>query len=202
MSTLTGLEDVQNPSDTINVTKKEGNIEKIVKSLKINNEPIHKTVLGNFSQTLEKVKIDNNFSSSGFTYSTSIAEITISQPKSSDKKRNSASSDFYRKLKARAKEKITFLDKALDAYGVIDEIISCKNHKELHARIYDISSHEIIDEISFSSDEFSKSDQKRLVESAIFYWYVGVERTLLGQEKRVSEFRLRRVFGHNSLKNI
>ncbi|EPB4339411.1 hypothetical protein QNZ44_003468 [Enterobacter kobei] len=202
MTTITCLKEIQSPSDTFNVTKKEGNIERIVKSLNINNEPLHRTILEEFSQTLEKNKVNNHFSSTGLTYSTSIAEITISQPQASERKKTTASSDFYKKLKARAKEKITFLDKALDAYGVIDEVTYCKNHKEIHARVYDISSHEIIDEITFSSDEFSKSDQKRLVESAIFYWYVGVERTLLGQEKRVSEFRLRRVFGHNSLKNI
>lgn len=202
MNTLTCLKELQNTSDTVNSTKNEGNIAKIVKNLKINNEPIHKTILENFSQTLEINKNITYCSSVGITYSTNIAEITISQPQIPERKKTSASNEFYRKFKARAKEKITFLEKALDAYGVIDEVTICKNHKEIHARIYDISSHEIIDEISFSSDEFSKSDQKRLVESAIFYWYVGVERTLLGQEKRVSEFRLRRVFGHNSLKNI
>lgn len=202
MNTLTCLKELQNTSDTVNSTKNEGNIAKIVKNLKINNEPIHKTILENFSQTLEINKNITYCSSVGITYSTNIAEITISQPQIPERKKTSASNEFYRKFKARAKEKITFLEKALDAYGVIDEVTNCKNHKEIHARIYDISSHEIIDEISFSSDEFSKSDQKRLVESAIFYWYVGVERTLLGQEKRVSEFRLRRVFGHNPLKNI
>ncbi|MDW9205211.1 hypothetical protein SE956_24075 [Escherichia coli] len=60
-----------------------------------------------------------------------------------------------------------------------------KSNKEIHARVYDINSHEFIDEITFSSDEFSKSDQQKLVENAIFYWYVGMEKLYLDKKKSI-----------------
>ncbi len=193
MTAHTYPEDINNLSNTLSVTKKEKSIDSFVKNHKIHIEPLNRINLENYSQTIEQEQILNVAVGNGMPYSTRVAEISTTQPQSIDRKKIQTNS-FYKRLKARAKEKITFLDKALDTYGVIDEVISFRNHKEIHARIYDIDSHEIIDEISFSSEEFSKSDQKRLVESAIFYWYVGMERTLLGQEKRVSEFRLRRIF--------
>lgn len=193
MTALTYPEDINNLSDTLSVTKKERSIDSFVKNHKIHIEQLNRTNLENYSQTIEQEQILNVAVGNGMAYSTRVAEISVTQPQSIDRKKTQTN-NFYKKLKARAKEKITFLDKALDTYGIIDEVISSKNYKEIHARIYDINSHEIIDEISFSAEEFSKSDQKRLVESAIFYWYVGMERTLLGQEKRVSEFRLRRIF--------
>ncbi|WP_334141286.1 hypothetical protein [Atlantibacter hermannii] len=196
MSVLTYSEYIKNLSDTLTIKKKETSVDLFVKDHKIHLEPLNKTSLENYSQTLE---IETNLKSAevhGMPYTTRVVEISVIQPQGLEHKKP-ISENIYKKLKARAKEKITFLEKALDTYGVIDEVIYLKTHKEIHARIYDINSHEIIDEISFSSDEFSKSDQRRLVESAIFYWYVGVERTLLGQEKRVSEFRLRRIFNQN-----
>ena len=193
MSTLTYPEDVEISSATNTLSKKTKPLESFVKNHDISKERINKTNLENYSQTVEtKQSIKDNFSNIN-NLSTRVAEIYTTQAKTINK-----DNDLYKKLKARVKEKITFLDKALDTYGVIDNIISSNSNKEVQARIYNIISHEIIDEITFSAEEFSKSDQKRLVESAIFYWYVGVERTLFGQEKRVSEFRLRRIFNQKS----
>ncbi|MCR1304586.1 MULTISPECIES: hypothetical protein [unclassified Enterobacter] len=88
------------------------------------------------------------------------------------------------------------LTKHLDSYGVVDSIISNENRKNssktIHARIYDVSSNEFIDEISFLSDEFSLSDQSKLVENCVFYWHVGVEKNIFGSERNISEFRLKR----------
>lgn len=87
------------------------------------------------------------------------------------------------------------LTKHLDSYGVIDNISKTKEHGiyEIYARIYDMSDDEFIDEISFLSSEFTPSDRKRINENAVFYWHVGVEKNIFGQEKHVSEFRLRRI---------
>lgn len=87
------------------------------------------------------------------------------------------------------------LTKHLDSYGVIDNISKTKENDiyEIYARIYDMDDDEFIDEISFLSSEFSLSDRKRINENAVFYWHVGVEKNIFGQEKHVSEFRLRRI---------
>lgn len=124
---------------------------------------------------------------------TKVAEITSTQPTFIEKRKERLT---LKKLQARIKEKTVSLEKALDAYGVIDNLIKKNNNYDynIHARIYDLNNHDLLDEISFSSSEFSKSDQRKLVENAIFYWYVGIEKSLMGQERRVSEFRLRRVF--------
>ena len=165
MNILTYPENSSSLSNTRCVTKKEKNIE-------------------TFEQQQETCSTK---------YSTNIIEIPTPQPFPSTQK-GVKNRTQHKKLKARLKEKITFLEKALDTYGIIDKIVNMKSNKEIHARVYDINSHEFIEEITFSSDEFSKSDQQKLVENAIFYWYVGMEKTLFGQEKRVSEFRLRRIF--------
>ncbi|EFH6196521.1 TPA: hypothetical protein ORS32_000697 [Escherichia coli] len=91
--------------------------------------------------------------------------------------------------------KTVTLTKHLDAYGVIDSIDYNKKKQEINisARIYNILDHEFVDEITFLGSEFSISDQKKLVENAIFYWHVGIEKNIFGREKHVSEFRLRRV---------
>ncbi len=128
---------------------------------------------------------------------TRVTEIIATQPNLIDKKKQEKSA--LRKLQARIKEKTVSLEKALDAYGVIDNLVRAENEYEIHARIYDLENHEILDEITFSSSEFSKSDQQKLVENAIFYWYVGIEKSLMGQERRVSEFRLRRVFNPQTI---
>ncbi|HDX8776507.1 hypothetical protein WNJ68_19725 [Klebsiella grimontii] len=198
MSALTYAEDINNLSETLCTFKKEKRFESFLKSQNIHNAPLNRINLEVHSQTLEIEKCANRVFPSEPLHSTRVAEISTTQPQSFGRKKTH-DNELYKKFKARAKEKITYLEKALDTYGVIDEVKLLKSHKEIHARIYDINSHEIIDEISFSSEEFSKSDQKRLVESAIFYWYVGLERTIFGQEKRVSEFRLRRVFNNTSL---
>jgi len=121
---------------------------------------------------------------------TRIPEIT-SQPSLVDKKSDKG---FFRKFLSSAQTKTVSIEKVLDAYGVVDELIKNNDHYDVYARVYDLTSHEILDEITFSSIEFSKSDQKLLIENAIFYWFVGMENTKSGQRRRVSEFRLRRIY--------
>ena len=188
MNILTYPENSSSLSNTRCVTKKEKNIETFVKTHNITLSCIIKTGFENYSETFEQQQ-----ETCSTEYSTNIIEIPTPQPFPSTQK-GVKNRTQHKKLKARLKEKITFLEKALDTYGIIDKIVNMKSNKEIHARVYDINSHEFIDEITFSSDEFSKSDQQKLVENAIFYWYVGMEKTLFGQEKRVSEFRLRRIF--------
>ncbi|WP_312041191.1 hypothetical protein [Pantoea eucalypti] len=123
---------------------------------------------------------------------TLIPQEIATQPAVIDKKKTGHL--LAKKIQARIKEKVVHLDKALDTYGIIDQIDYTDKNRLISARIYDIHDHSFIDEISFESNEFSKSDRKKLIENAIFYWYVGLERNILGNERRVSEFRLRRVF--------
>ncbi|PWV99573.1 hypothetical protein [Mangrovibacter plantisponsor] len=160
-------------------------------------QPAEIITLENNSETcIEKVKKYSK-SMQNAIIETNIAGIALIQPDTPIKKKNEHSS--WKKSLARKKEKTVSLHKILDAYGIIDEITKKDKSYEIRARIYDIENHEMIDDIVFSSLEFTKSDQQKIVENAIFYWHVGKERTIFGQERRVSEFRLRRVFNPISL---
>lgn len=161
-------------------------------------EHANQGIMERISKTLEFpafISRGENNKSLSIEAETQIPEITTTQPVVG--KTKSQSRAVLRKIQARAKEKIVSLEKVLDAYGVIDNLKINNSEYEVHARIYNLSNHEILDEIVFSSCEFSVSDRQKLVENAVFYWYVGMERTLFGQERRVSEFRLRRVFNSN-----
>lgn len=136
----------------------------------------------------------------GFTianneYSVSISDITTTTPTSGSDGLTLKSRLEAAKIKANTflSSKTVTLTKHLDAYGVIDSIIKDKKDNKISARIYNIADHEFVDEVIFLSKEFSESDQRKLVENAIFYWHVGVEKNIFGREKHVSEFRLRRV---------
>ncbi len=102
--------------------------------------------------------------------------------------------EFYRRVQQALAIKTATLTKYLDAYGVIHSFEKINRYRTtINARIYDVVNNEFIDDISFDSTEFSESDQKKLVENAIFYWHVGCEITFTGKKRDVSEFRLRRV---------
>lgn len=174
----------------------ENNETKLINiTLSTNNskfeEITNKVTLSDYSNTYKHLFISQQ-KSLNLDLTTKIAEITATQPTISSQKKKETFT--LKKLKARIKEKTVSLEKALDSYGVIDHISKAGKFYEIQARIYDLESHDLLNEISFSSEEFSASDRKKLVESAIFYWYVGMERSLLGQERRVSEFRLRRIY--------
>lgn len=143
------------------------------------------SILDNYSLTL-----DGN--SKNIIAGTRIPQAITTQPTELERKKTDQG--LLKKFRARVREKIVSLEKALDTYGVIDEIIYSGQERIISARIYDIYDHGFIDEIKFNSNEFSKSDREKIIENAIFYWFVGVEINLLGNEHRVSEFRLRRVF--------
>ncbi len=175
-------------------TESQSSVTKNIKS-KIDNIT-KKLNLVNYSQTFESQSVIKDVELK-LADTTRVAEVISTQPTFLDKRKEEKSA--LRKLQARIKEKTVSLEKALDAYGVIDNLIRTGRDCEIHARIYDLENHDIIDEITFSSNEFSKSDQQKLVENAIFYWYVGVEKSLMGQERRVSEFRLRRVFNPQTI---
>lgn len=130
-------------------------------------------------------------------YSSSISDIISTAPTSENDGLTLKSRFEKAKIKANSflSSKTVTLKKHLDAYGVIDTIVQDDkdNGIKISARIYNIVDHEFVDEIIFLSKEFSESDQRKLVENAIFYWHVGVEKNIFGREKHVSEFRLRRV---------
>ena len=69
-------------------------------------------------------------------------------------------------------------------YGVIDKIIG----EEIHARIYQISDHEFVDEITFNIDEFSKEDRIRITLNVVFLWNIGCR-----QNKHYSTFKIKRI---------
>lgn len=133
-----------------------------------------------------------------YALGTRVAEIPLTQPIPPKSKKENHS--IWKKIQARTKEKTITLQKIIDAYGVINSITKKHEEYEVNARIYDLINHEMIDEITFSANEFTRSDRRKLVENAIFYWHVGKEKSIFGQERRVSEFRLRRVFNPESSK--
>ncbi len=144
------------------------------------------SILDNYSITLE------THSKIMEPRTTRIPQAITTQPTEFEKKKQGSA--FVKKVRARINEKIVFLEKAIDTYGIIDDIIYDGGNSIISARIYDLHDHTFIDEISFDSKEFSKSDRTKLMENAIFYWFVGVEKNIFGNEHRVSEFRLRRIF--------
>lgn len=54
-------------------------------------------------------------------------------------------------------------------YGVIHKF----NEKECYARLYSRTTNELVDDISFETNEFSIEDRKDLIENVIFYWDIG-----------------------------
>lgn len=69
-------------------------------------------------------------------------------------------------------------------WGAIDKI---ENNK-ISARIYNLSDHEFVDEITFDISEFSKEEQSMANENVIFLWTVGKK-----QNKHYSIFKIKKV---------
>jgi hypothetical protein len=97
-----------------------------------------------------------------------------------------------KKIRNLLANKATTFEKQLESYGVVDAINLVKGKRIVSARIYDQDTDEILDNIDFEAKEFTPSDQKLLVENAVFYWRVGLDRNLIGGHRNVSEFRIRR----------
>lgn len=69
-------------------------------------------------------------------------------------------------------------------WGAIDKI---ENNK-ISARIYNLSDHEFVDEITFDIFEFSKEEQSMVHENVIFFWTVGKK-----QNNHYSIFEIKKV---------
>ncbi|AOQ00227.1 hypothetical protein BFV65_11590 [Enterobacter hormaechei subsp. hoffmannii] len=103
-----------------------------------------------------------------------------------------AKAELDKKVRALLSQKVVYFEKQLECYGVIDNIYLEHKTRLIDARIYDINTNKIIDNITFEAKEFPKSDQGYLSENSVFYWRVGKDHHLFGGHRKVSDFRLRR----------
>ena len=68
-------------------------------------------------------------------------------------------------------------------YGVIHRF----EEEKCYAAVYELNTHDYVDDILFNKDEFSEQDIKDLVENAIFLWDVGCK-----EGRHYSAFKLKR----------
>jgi len=103
-----------------------------------------------------------------------------------------AKAELDKTVRALLSQKVVYFEKQLECYGVVDNIYLEHKTRLIDARIYDITSNKILDNITFEAKEFPKSDQNHLSENSVFYWRVGKDHHLFGGHRKVSDFRLRR----------
>jgi hypothetical protein len=65
--------------------------------------------------------------------------------------------------------------------------------EECRARVRDLRRFEIVEEITFSTEEISESDREIAVPGSVFYWDIGYQDHIDGQRLRVSVIRFRRI---------
>lgn len=65
--------------------------------------------------------------------------------------------------------------------------------EECRARVQDLGRSEVVEEITFLTEEISESDRKIAVPGSVFYWDIGYQDRIDGQRLRVSVIRFRRI---------
>lgn len=65
--------------------------------------------------------------------------------------------------------------------------------EECRARVQDLGRPEVVEEITFLTEEISESDRKIAVPGSVFYWDIGYQDRIDGQRLRVSVVRFRRI---------
>ncbi|MGY9383350.1 hypothetical protein [Citrobacter sp. wls620] len=139
---------------------------------------------------------DNTFSENYFISSLEIEEIDTIPDDILTKPINDlitkTKKELDKKIRTLLSQKVVYFEKHLECYGVIDNIYIENKIRYIDARIYDIKSNTIMDNITFEAKEFPENDQRVLSENSVFYWRIGKDHKLFGGHRKVSEFRLRR----------
>jgi hypothetical protein len=65
--------------------------------------------------------------------------------------------------------------------------------EECRARVQDLGRSEVVEEMTFPTEEISESDRKIAVPGSVFYWDIGYQDRIDGQRLRVSVIRFRRI---------